>query len=80
MAVMSISDPKEAFNYFYEDAKSWHDSRSHITGSNFEIYLQEKAANKAKKYNLEHDLNQKDREKVLAKLTSEQYRKAKDGE
>ncbi|MGZ5052169.1 MAG: hypothetical protein ACXWAS_14030 [Methylobacter sp.] len=80
MAREGISDPEEAFEAFKNAARHFHDMESDYTGESFAGYLREKAAAKARHYNVDfpgvgESVNQK-----IRQVKADAYRKAKDGE
>ena len=52
MACLNLTDPEEAFREFFKEAKGYHDARQFTEGVDFRGYMLEKAALKARQYNL----------------------------
>ncbi|MEX2492304.1 MAG: hypothetical protein WD425_11135 [Nitrospirales bacterium] len=80
MAREGLTDPQEALQAYFDAARRFHNERSHFTGTDFSGYLQEKAALKARAYNLPYPGIEEKRDKLLTEAISKAYRKAKDGE
>jgi len=80
MAREGITDPLLAFDAFYEHAKSYHDGRTFFTLVDFDDYLKEKAALKARRFNLPYPGVKEKRDEKLADAYAREYRKRKDGE
>ena len=80
MAREGIRDPEKAFQSFIDDARYFHNMESDYNGKSFTDYLIEKAAAKARKYNLEFPaIGEEVKEKII-QAKAEAYRKAKDGD
>jgi len=80
MAREGITDPKEAFDRYYEDARQFHMGRHLAVGIDFVGYLREKAALKARGYNKTYPGVDERQAELLRKAAADAYRKAKDGE
>ena len=52
MAREGITDPRQAFEEYYSQAKSYHLGKSFLTGTDMDGYLVEKAQNKARRFNV----------------------------
>lgn len=80
MAREGVNDPEQAFQAFFDAAKHFHNMESDYNGKSFTDYLTEKAAAKARKFNVAFPgVGDVVQEKIrAAKATA--YRKAKDGE
>jgi len=80
MAREGIRDPEEAFQKFLNDARYFHNMESDYNGKSFVDYLIEKAAAKARKYNLEFpEVGGEVQEKII-QAKAEAYKKARDGD
>jgi len=80
MAREGISDPEEAFEAFKNAARHFHNMESDYNGKSFKQYLHEKAAAKARHFNVEFPgvgeiVNEK-----IKQAKAAAYRKAKGGE
>lgn len=80
MARAGITDIGQAVEAFISAARSYHNYISHFTGQDFEGYVQEKAALKARQYNLKYPFVDEKRNKELTHASADAYRKIKDGE
>ena len=80
MAVEGITDPLVAFDTYYDNAKNYHNERAWFTGTDFPGYLQDKAALKAKYYNLTYPEVDERRDEKIRDAYAREYRKLKDGE
>ncbi len=80
MALEGITDPHEAFQLFEERAKQYHNHKGHFTGQGYDGYLSEKAALKARAYNLSYPGIDEKRDTHLRQAYAKEYRKLKDGE
>ena len=80
MAIRNIDDPELAFTEFFAEAKEYHDSRIEVEGIDFAGYCREKAALKARKYNLPFDGNRHPGHPKHDNTKAVQYRKATRGE
>ena len=80
MAREGITDPRKAFQSYEEDARQYHNQRRHFTGIDFDHYLIEKAAGKARKYNRIFPGIDEKRDRETSRVYAEAYRKKKDGE
>jgi hypothetical protein len=80
MARENISDISIAAPEFIRQARIHHASREEFTCSNLDLYAKEKAALKARKFNLPFAGFEEDGKKLANKARAEVYRKAKDGE
>lgn len=76
MAVRNITDPEKAFAGYQREATAYHNSRVIFEGTDFEGYLREKAALKARRYNLKYDGTD---ESPRPGATPKAYRKAAKG-
>jgi len=80
MAREGIRDPEEAFQKFLNDARYFHNMESDYNGKSFVDYLIEKAAAKARKYNVEFpEVGGEVQEKII-QAKAEAYKKARDGD
>lgn len=80
MAINSITDPHDAFQSFEERAKQYHNRKGYFTGQGYDGYMSEKAALKARSYNLNYPGIDEKRDKELREAYAKEYRKLKDGE
>ena len=80
MAIKQINDYEEAITQFIHDAASYHNENAHYTGVDFDTYMKEKAALKARRYNIiNQELLEEQVESELERSANE-YRKASNGE
>lgn len=80
MAREGISDPEEAFEAFKNAARYFHNMQSDYNGKSFNEYLQEKAAAKARHFNVMFPGVGEVVEEKIKEVKASAYRKAKDGE
>jgi len=80
MACHGITDSREAFRLFEEAARQFINAKRDRIEIDFEGYLFEKAALKARKFNLPYPDIDERREKAIRPAYAAAYRKAKDGE
>jgi len=80
MAREGINDPEEAFEAFKNAARHFHNMQSDYNGKSFTDYLLEKAAAKARHFNVDFPgLGEATQEKIKM-VKADAYRKAKDGD
>lgn len=80
MAREGITNPEEAFEAYMNDVRHFHDTRSDYNGKSFNDYVYEKAASKARKYNLPFPgVGEKVEEKII-QAKAKAYKKVKDGD
>lgn len=80
MAVRNIDDPEVGVKEFYREAKEYHDGRILVEGIDFEGYILEKAAQKARRYNLPFDGNRHPGHPDHDETKADDYLKATRGE
>ena len=80
MAIHQIKDYEEALPDFIRDAARYHNESAHYTGVDFDAYMKEKAALKARRYNIiNKELLEEQMQSELQRAADE-YRRASDGE
>jgi len=80
MAREGLTDPDTAADAYFDAARRFHNTQAHYTGIDFKGYVREKAALKARDYNLTYPDIQEARDEHLTEAMAKAYRKAKDGE
>jgi len=80
MARENISDVYDANFEYIQKAKAHHSSKTEFTGSDLHTYAFERAALKARKFNLPFAGFEDKSKQVLIEAKTEAYRKARDGE
>ena len=80
MAINQIDDYEEAISKFISDAAEYHNDKRHFTGIDFYTYMEEKAALKARRYNVINEKRHKQELESELRRSQEAYRKASDGE
>jgi len=80
MARENITDIYDANFEYIQKAKAHHSSKTEFTGSDLHTYAFEKAALKARKFNLPFAGFEDKSEQVLIEAKAEAYRKARDGD
>lgn len=80
MARENITDVCEASDKYLEQATIHHASRTNFTGSDLQTHTYEKAALKARKFNMPFSNCEKKAEEIILAAKAEAYKKAKEGE
>lgn len=80
MAREGITDPDQAFEAFKNDARHFHNMETDYNGKSFNDYLLEKAAAKARRFNLPFPGVGDDVKEKIIHAKAEAYRKAKEGD
>ncbi|MBL1142611.1 MAG: replication initiation factor [Proteobacteria bacterium] len=80
MAIHEIDDYEEALSKFISDAADYHNDKRDFTGIDFYTYMEEKAALKARRYNVINKKRHKQELESELRKEQEAYRKASDGE
>ncbi len=80
MAIHKIDDYEEAVPRFIEDAMEYHNRDSYFTGRDFYSYMEEKAALKARRYNVINEKRHQKEMEAELRRNAEKYRKESDGE
>jgi hypothetical protein len=80
MARENIIDIFDANYEYIQQAKTHHSSRTEFTGSDLHTYAYEKAALKARKFNLPFGKHEQKAQDIRVSAQAEAYRKAKNGE
>lgn len=80
MACKGITNTRVAIEQFYHEARQYHDEKTFLTLKDFDTYCRQKAALKAKQFNLAYPDVDERAESRRTKVKSNAYRKARDGE
>lgn len=80
MARENITDAAEANERYFQQAKIHHASKTLFTGSDLQTHASEKAALKARKFNLPFANCEKKAHEIKIAALAEAYKRAKDGE
>jgi hypothetical protein len=80
MACNGITNPRVGIDRFYKEAREYHDNQTFITLKDFDTYCRQKAALKAKQFNMPYPEVDQRAETRRTQIKSNAYRKARDGE
>lgn len=80
MAREGITDLGEGFGEFLAQAQSFHDSKGRHQGKDFTDYIQDKVADKGRKYNTIQHQDTSPEAVIQAKAAEDAYRTGRDGE